>query len=82
MVFSIVTSGGGHNAKNRSSIGPTRAELAPKTCHGESPLPSLVSVISFDLIFVDRSRGERARLLVSETVLTSSEKSSVGQFMN
>ena len=76
MIFSIVTSWGGHNAKIGLKIGRRGAELAPKTYHLESPLRGLISVTSFDLTIVDRWRAERAGLLVSETVLTCSERPS------
>ena len=70
MVFSIVTSWGGHNAKNRASIALTRGILAPKTCYWESRLPALISLIYITRINIYSLRGERAGLLVSETAPT------------
>ena len=43
---------------------------------------ALVSGIGIDLPIVARPRAERVQPLVSETVLTCSEMSSVGQFKN
>ena len=47
-----------------------------------SALPALISGIGIDLPIVARPRAERVRPLVSETVLTCSEMSSVGQLKN